>query len=662
MDELKLVDRLDPYRQITDPERPDKDYCEKVLSGHIPAGELLRLQCEHHLEDLEKGELRGLYYRPEKPLKFFYMCRDLKFLDEDGEHKRFRLFSWMIFAACLLDGWYRDATNPLSSKTEMVKRYRNGYIEAGRGGGKSYFIAARQLYHVASELIGGRSYLISSTYDTTKTAFMFLVGFIESNEILVQRFIRHGGFNPYQYTDTKHAGGIIRRRAAPQSKTKGSYGLNVSHLCVDEYHDMTNIDFVTAYETSFKATKNPQSMYITNAGKDLNTMCGQRTLEAARILRREVVDDTRFHLIYRVDETDVKTLYDIEGDSQEADEARLLILAKSCPAMPVTPNPSEILSLLRQAKEFPGDRPGFERLYLSQWVEGVAQWLSVEQVDKMLVKKLSPIELRRECPCFVGIDLSETDDFTSAVAVWAMPDGTIEAEARVWIPNGTLNARETKSGIPYSSWASADSVILTEGDLLDYSQLAIYLLETAQQPGFVGVVYDRLKIKNLNRDLFQAAGITLDNWRKPGCIWAISHSQTFLPGELQRKDDYKNDHRHMRLFFPRSISLTERAVRANKLKVLQNPALRVALRTAAIRNDGISEDNRKIVKSDSTAKIDPAVALVEAVGALQEWLTVTADLEEEVMTAEELKRQLEEQSSLVRQGLQEGRDVQEILH
>ena len=645
----ELIDRLNPYKQITDGTRPDTDYCNKVLNGHIPAGQLLKLQCEHHLEDLETGEKRGLYYFPEKPIRFFGFCKMLlKFTNPQGLPERFRLFSWMIFATCLLDGWRKDVSNPLTTSQDdsFIKRYRNLYLEAGRGGGKSYYIAARQAFHVGSELTAGRSYLISSTFETTKTAFMFLNDFIENSPPLLQRFMKQGGFNPYAFVDMKHNGGLMRRRAAPSSQSKGSYGLNISHLVVDEFHDMTNKDFLQAYETSFKATKNPQSMYMTNAGNNYNTMCGQRTLEAARILKGEIQDDTRAHLIYRVDDEDLKRLYELEDDDYESDVERLLILAKSCPAMPVTPNPAEVLTLLETARKFPGERPNFERLYLSQWVEGLVQWLSLEQVDQMMDTELPPAEEHAEYTSFMGIDLSETDDFTSATMAWEMPDGSVNTETRIWIPNGTLTTRENKSGVPYSQWAKKGYVSLVEGDLLDYHQLALWIIEMSKQPGFQGIVYDRHKIKNLTKDLFQAGGINISNWRKAGHIWAISHSQTHMPGELAKKDDHKNDKRHMRLYFPRSIALTERLIRTGKLKVRKNIAVRAALRAAAIKDDGVDEDNRKIVKSDTSVKVDPAVSLVQAVGALEEWKAmVAADNSNQVPTAEELKRQLEELKS-----------------
>ena len=60
----------------------------------------------------------------------------------------------------------------------------------------------------------------------------------------------------------------------------------------------------------------------------------------------------------------------------------------------------------------------------------------------------------------------------------------------------------------------------------------------------------------------------------------------------------------------------------------------------------MDEDNRKIVKSDTSVKVDPAVSLVQAVGALEEWKAmVAADNSNQVPTAEELKRQLEELKS-----------------
>lgn len=44
---------------------PVTQYARDVVDGKVVAGRLVRLACERHLRDLERGEDRGLYWDPE---------------------------------------------------------------------------------------------------------------------------------------------------------------------------------------------------------------------------------------------------------------------------------------------------------------------------------------------------------------------------------------------------------------------------------------------------------------------------------------------------------------------------------------------------------------------------------------------------------------------
>ena len=44
---------------------PVTQYARDVVDGKMVTGRLVRLACERHLRDLERGEDRGLYWDPE---------------------------------------------------------------------------------------------------------------------------------------------------------------------------------------------------------------------------------------------------------------------------------------------------------------------------------------------------------------------------------------------------------------------------------------------------------------------------------------------------------------------------------------------------------------------------------------------------------------------
>ena len=240
-------------------------------------------------------------------MKFLKFARLFLHLSPD---QRFRLPSWMVFASCLMDGWYYEEQNPFVRQKTLTKRFREFYIEGGRGSAKSSFQAARLLFHPSVELAGGRAYLISTSLEQTEPTFEFVKRFIDNDPYLKLRFPFHyGGKKPKEYYDHKYDGGLICRKPAPKSG-KGAFGMNISFLCVDEPHTIDDREFVEAYETSFKQCENPQSLYTTNSGSSYDSLCGEKHNQGRQVLAGKETADRNGYLVFSIDEDDKRALYE----------------------------------------------------------------------------------------------------------------------------------------------------------------------------------------------------------------------------------------------------------------------------------------------------------------------------------------------------------------
>ncbi len=104
-----------------------------TANGRTVCGELMRLACERHLDDIEHGAERGLYFdndAADRALRFFAM---LKQSDGKWRGQPFDLEPWQAFIVWNLFGW-RDAAGN--------RRFRRAYVQVARKNGKSTLAAA----------------------------------------------------------------------------------------------------------------------------------------------------------------------------------------------------------------------------------------------------------------------------------------------------------------------------------------------------------------------------------------------------------------------------------------------------------------------------------------------------------------------------------------
>ena len=111
-----------------------------VADGAVIAGPLVRLACERHVRDLEDGPARGLRWVPEATEDIFRFFE--KVLRLDDVDTPFMLLSWQKFVLGSLFGW---------QLADGARRFRHGYIECGKGSGKTPLLAGVGLYGLVAD-------------------------------------------------------------------------------------------------------------------------------------------------------------------------------------------------------------------------------------------------------------------------------------------------------------------------------------------------------------------------------------------------------------------------------------------------------------------------------------------------------------------------------
>jgi phage terminase large subunit-like protein len=108
-------------------------FAHSVLSGEIVAGPNVRNACKRHLRDVEQGAARGLIWDVESAIRAIAFFEEVLCLNGgDYEGMPFLLAPWQAFVVGSLFGWMT---------IDGFRRFRLGYIETGKGSGKSPLVA-----------------------------------------------------------------------------------------------------------------------------------------------------------------------------------------------------------------------------------------------------------------------------------------------------------------------------------------------------------------------------------------------------------------------------------------------------------------------------------------------------------------------------------------
>jgi phage terminase large subunit-like protein len=374
----------------------------------------------------------------ERPVKFI---ESYLFHSEDRyAGKPFLLMDWQRTVARNLFGWKRREDNR--------RRFRELYLEIAKGNGKSPFLAALGVYYFFAEKYKGQQiFSIASDVKQAKITFDFAKAFILASPKL-KELIHH---TP-QFTETNYPIVYPRKRnkwEVVSGTAKGKHGFRPNVIIADELHEWESrkiYDFITS--NLFKRSE-PLLLVATNSGASRDTICWERHENAMRVLDGSSKDETLYPCIYAADKDD--------------DWSLPATWAKANPAIGETITIDDLRTLYVKAKSNGATEANFRRLHLSQWVQGADKWLNMSQWDDAVGK---PKEDLSKLPLYLGMDLSQSDDFSSIAGVWKGKD---KLYAKVWTycPRASAYNLEDKESLPITDWVADKHLRLLESDTVD---------------------------------------------------------------------------------------------------------------------------------------------------------------------------------------------------
>ena len=217
-----------------------------------------------------------------------------------------------------------------------------------------------------------------------------------------------------------------------------------------------------------------------------------------------------------------------------------------------------------------------------------------------------------EGPCYLGLDLSQTTDLTALCMYW--PE-TGRIDFIIYTVKNGLSEREGTDNIPYSELPPGQLRIVGNR-IINYAEVAADLKMLAGEFDVQGLAADPWKIKVL-MDTMEEGGMEFANWEDDEGTEEIVGNE--FPPITQVRQNIEG--------MTGAIDELDRRLRNGQIKHGNSLLLQRSLSSAKVFVDG--NLNRKFMKSQSSGRIDPAVAAAMAIGLAHDRLRTLSDKEQQ---------------------------------
>jgi phage terminase large subunit-like protein len=591
-------------------------WAKEVVAGKVIAGPHIRNACRRHLDDLKVGHKRQLRFNvdmAERVIRFFETRLCLNGGQFEG--RPFLLHGSQAFKLASIFGWQRQIEG------EWVRRFRRVYIEEGKGNGKSPFAAGVGLYcMLADGEPGAEIYSLGATRDQSAILFRDAVAMVDQSPELERRIKQSGGKGRV-YNLAHLASGSWFRPLSKEAGKTGS-GLRPHVGLADEVHEHKSRDAIEMIERGFKFRRQPLLLMITNSGTDRNSIAWEEHEHAVKVAAGtaapgedfryvgEPIDDSTFAFVCSLDPKD---------DPLEDPEC----WAKANPLLGTILTKDYLAGVVAQAKAMPGKLNGILRLHFCVWTDAETAWMTRAALEPCIAD--FDIAEHHGKRIAEGLDLSQNRDITAKACV--VQTGTRDVEVTVdgatqiiakptydawieaWTPGDTLSARELRDKAPYSVWVREGHLQAPKGQSIRFDHVAQSIADDTRDFDVGIIAYDRYAFRKFEEEC-KALGLSLEFVEHPqGGTKKGKPTEAMVAFAKREKKEAEG------LWMPGSLRELEEAILERRIRLKRNPVLISAMMSAVTDSD--RWENYWLAKERSVNKIDAAVALCMAIGAIR---------------------------------------------
>lgn len=458
-------------------------YAIDVVEGKIITGELVKMACQRHLDDLEKSKLAPYIYRfDEEKADIIINYAETLTIGEGDEKKPLCLEEFQAFIFGSLHGWV--------SKETGYRRFRSSYIQVGRQQGKSMLNGVLGTFYGNFDGYNyGQIYCTATKQDQAKIVLNEMIKFIRSDSDLEEMF------KIKEYESTIECLITNSKIKALGRDSKSIDGFRPLLGIVDEYHAHKDNQMYKLLEGGTGNLKECLISVITTAGFDLNSPCYELYEYCCNLLKGVHENDTQFVYIAQLDKDD--DIWDTKNWVK---------------ANPLTCKTQEgidrMINIAKKAKEMGGSElRDFMTKRLNVWVQfSDNQYMNIEKWKAC--ESTKTLEDFRGMSCIVGLDLSSGGDLTSLGMVFPYTVESVRkyfVHSHSFIPKNRVEEHIKTDNVPYDIWIRQELLTVTEtlgGIKTDYKYIIAYLERLIEE-------YD-LKVKLICYDPHNASAFLYD--------------------------------------------------------------------------------------------------------------------------------------------------------
>lgn len=581
-----------PPIDISDPlvGDPATAWARDVVNGKIVSGELARHAAARHLRDLKDGPSRGLIWKPDKALRaieFFPAVLAITAGAKAGEP--FNLLPWHTFCVGSLFGWH-NASGRL--------RFRNAWLETGKGQAKSPLMAAVGLYLMGWYGVA-RSEVYAIAWDKDQANVLFkdavamcraTIPGMEDGDSLESRgeVILRGNLDNAWKIEHADTNSKFQSLANGESIS----GPRPTAVLADEIHEFKNGDAIETWQRAIAKMPGDAMMILgTNTPAAVQITGTAYSEYYQKIAKGEIVDDEAFAFIARVDKT----------DDPFNDES---CWPKSLPALGITFPAENIRGEVNRSRQLLSTQMSVKRLYFGIPVGAIDFWIA-EEAWVAACGKVDPESLKG-CKCWLALDLSQKNDLTALTCVWEDKNAHLWAKTWYWTTAEGLKDRELADNAPYTQWVDGGFIESVPGPVIDKTFVAAQVAKIVSEHDVELLAFDPAGIGDF---IAACDEIGLQAWKWQGSeewqgegLKLVSHAQ----GTRIIFEDKQ-------LCMPRSVERLEDRILRKSITIDTSPVTYSCAANAALIED--AQKNRAFDKRKSRGRIDGLVSTAMGVGA-----------------------------------------------
>lgn len=535
-----------------------EQYARDVISGKILSCEWVRLACERHFRDKERAKEASWPYKfdgkqAERVCRFLELMPHVKgrwaIRDKRNPNAhRLRLEPFQCFITVSIFGWVKKANGR--------RRFRKASVYLPRKNAKSTWAAGVGHWMAWKDEEMGAEVYSGATSEKQAWEVFGPARLMAKNEPEMAEGLEIvvGAMNLYRERDASKFEPVI-----------GNPGDGASPHCaiVDEYHEHTASSLYDTMLTGMGAREQPLLLVISTAGDNLAGPCYDDWLTVQKILQGARHDDTHFGIIYTIDKDD-------DWTSEAA-------LRKANPNYDVSVSAEFLQAQQRDAIGSARKQGTFRTKHLNQWVQAREAYVNMHDWAANEDKSLKLVDYRKR-PVYIGMDLASKVDIAALELLFPEENGSYTRFGKYYLPQATVDDPVNEH---YRQWAREGWLTVTDGNIIDFTQILSDIVEMCSDFQVKAVAYD-------------------------------PHQATMLVTELQNEGVPCVEFRPTVLNFSEPMKQTEALIRARKLKHNGDPVMTWMVSNVVARVD--AKDNVYPRKERPENKIDGFVALVMAQG------------------------------------------------